>query len=594
MSTFSVSTRHILAILIGFSIPISTALTNILCPLAFIYILAEGQYKQKFTTLRNHPIALMALLIFALILGGLFYTPVSWLDAGLMLDKYREFLYIPLFILIFRDGQKLGLYAFLSAMGVTLFLSYLLAITGWDIGKGTPENPFIFKNHITQGTLIALAAYFVAVQFWQEKSWRWLRGIVILLAAYNVVFMSEGRTGYLVLFCLILLFCYQIYRFRGLLLGGIFLVMFSTLVYNYSDILRHRVSEISENMQEYQQGNTNTSIGKRIEFYQNSLRLVREEPLLGGGTGSFSYQYKWLAAQQAIDSTTNPHNEYLMIAVQWGLLGVGLFVGLLYLMWQMTNYLSTMAKGLVVTIAVGCLVNSLWLDSTEGHLFAYLIGVFYANVTFSPQFNLIKILKTNKKQIVEIVGIGVIIVYLSFLALSNQPTTIDRQLAMVLLKNVMVSSKSIGKHSVLAFDEQGKTTTVATKFNSVVKFNGHSGNNLVFSNVSNIEVFTQIKVDSRHVGKKAHIVIVASLQLPRERFTKFYQKEEVYWKNLNINQLRTVKSYASLPASFHLSIHKGSLTGVIGDIKVFVGYVIEDNDTLILSMKPIQFRLIEE
>jgi len=43
-----------------------------------------------------------------------------------------------------------------------------------------------------------------------------------------------------------------------------------------------------------------------------------------------------------------------------------------------------MAEGLVLTIAVGCLVNSLWLDSTEGHLFAYLIGIFYGKFPLNP------------------------------------------------------------------------------------------------------------------------------------------------------------------------------------------------------------------
>jgi len=39
-----------------------------------------------------------------------------------------------------------------------------------------------------------------------------------------------------------------------------------------------------------------------------------------------------------------------------------------------------MAQGLVVAIAVGCLFNSLLLDSTEGHLFALFVGIYYANL----------------------------------------------------------------------------------------------------------------------------------------------------------------------------------------------------------------------
>jgi len=59
------------------------------------------------------------------------------------------------------------------------------------------------------------------------------------------------------------------------------------------------------------------------------------------------------------------------------------------MMWKKSYDLKTqsalMAQGLVVTIAVGCLVNSLWLDNTEGHIFAYLIGVFYGGLKINDE-----------------------------------------------------------------------------------------------------------------------------------------------------------------------------------------------------------------
>jgi O-antigen ligase len=386
------SARRILAVLIGLAIPISTALTNILCPLILLLILAEGEYKKKFNTLRQHPIVILAMLLFIIMLIGFFHTPVSFLEAGLLLDKYREFIYILLFILVFRDSQsrQWGLDAFIGAMTITLFLSYLMAITGWYIGKGTPEMPFVFKTYITQSLLMALAAYFLAVQYWKGKqSWKWLFGLWILLAIYNIIFMSEGRTGYLVLFCLIFLFFYQLYHLRGVLIGSIVLIVLSILAYHFSDVLRQRVDNVSESVQSYQEGQVHNSAELRLDFLNKSLTLVAQKPVFGHGTGSFSSKYKELEEKQGMNNTTNPHNEYLMIAVQWGLIGVGVFIALLYMMWKKSYDLKTqsalMAQGLVVTIAVGCLVNSLWLDNTEGHIFAYLIGVFYGGLKINDE-----------------------------------------------------------------------------------------------------------------------------------------------------------------------------------------------------------------
>jgi O-antigen ligase len=84
-------------------------------------------------------------------------------------------------------------------------------------------------------------------------------------------------------------------------------------------------------------------------------------------------------------STQNPHSEYLMIAVQTGLIGVGLLLDLFWQQWRLAPRLTSpmechLARGLVLTIAAGCLFNSLLLDHTEGLLFAWLTGVLYAGL----------------------------------------------------------------------------------------------------------------------------------------------------------------------------------------------------------------------
>jgi len=387
MSLFSNRNRYVLALLVGFFIPISTALTNILCVLVLLFLLFEGNHKQKLKVLLSNPIALAALMLFLLILLGLFYSSASFSDASRTLSKYREFFYIPLFLLLFQDSTSRlwGLYGFLSAMALTLFISYFTAITGWEIIEGSILNGAVFKNYITQNLLMALVVYFLTVQLWTEKSWKWIRGLIILLTIYNILFMNQGRTGYIILFCLIILLCYQLYHLRGVLIASLLLVISSVLLYSSSSVLQQRIDVISSDLHRYQQGemidHTN-SIGSRIEFFTNSMVLISNNPIFGSGTGSFSHEYKQLAEKKGIRPSGNPHNEYLMITVQFGLVGLSLFIYLLYSLWKNSHHLERsqqfMAQGLFITITIGCLFNSFWLDSTEGHLFAYLTGLFYA------------------------------------------------------------------------------------------------------------------------------------------------------------------------------------------------------------------------
>ncbi len=383
-------TRYFIISILGFSIPFSTAATNITIGLVLLLLLTElilisNNYKHKWLILRDQSIIWLAIALFSFMLLAILYTTANWSEINKMLLKYRELLLIPLFFLLIRDrkSQQLGLYSFIAAMILTLFLSYVITWTGWHIGKGTVENPFVFKNHITQGILMSLVAYFLAIQSIQQRSGRTLRIIFILLAMINIIFMTQGRTGYLVLGCLILLLIYQLYYWRGLFIGVIALSLASTMIYIGSDQVKMRIDKISDNVTAYKQGESETSIGFRLEFYQTSLQLIAKHPFFGTGTGSFHQTYTALATAQNKPITENPHNEYLMIAVQWGLIGLSLFIGLLYIIWRQANNLSIenkrMLQGLLITMGVGCLVNSLLLDFTEGHAFVFLLSVFMAD-----------------------------------------------------------------------------------------------------------------------------------------------------------------------------------------------------------------------
>lgn len=376
--------KYFLIIAIGVSIPVSTVLTNIFTFSALVFLIFEGQYKEYLQILRKNTIAWIAAIFFALVLIGTLYSPASFKTLLSVVSKYRELAFITVFILLFQEDKSRywGIQAFIITMIITLFLSYLIAMTGWQMGKGTPSNPIVFKNHITQGILMSLAAYFLAVQAWQNEKWRKWRAGIALLAIYNVVFMTQGRTGYVALACLILLFFYQCYTFRGIWIGLIFIAILSATAYFHSNTVKTRIAEASKDVQKYQQGQTVGSIALRLEFLKNGAILSLQNPILGGGTGSFEQAYRQLAKRTGIRFTNNPHNEYLMISVQWGALGLAIFLYLLYQQWRLSYKLNQenqwLAQGLVMSMVIGCLVNSLLLDFTEGHLYAYFTALFYA------------------------------------------------------------------------------------------------------------------------------------------------------------------------------------------------------------------------
>lgn len=370
----------------GFFIPVSTAAPTVLFGLAWLLLLLGGDYRRQLAVLRGNPAAGLALALFAWMLIGVGYsiaTPEAALD---MLGKYRELLYIPLLILLLREARqrRWALAAFLAAMLLTLALSYLNAGFNLGIGKGDAANPVVFKSYIAQSILLALSLYFFALFAAREKrrAWKSLWIALALLSAYNVLFLSHGRSGYVLLLALLALLLFQWLRWRGLLLSLLLGGALLGLSYQFSAPLQQRVDAALNNIHNYQSNTrAETSVGLRLEFYQHSARLFLQHPWLGVGTGGFAPAYAAQVAPGQRQTSANPHNEYLLIAVQWGLPGLLLFLSLLFGLFWLSPRLGPAApfvQGLLLMMAVGSLFNSLLLDFTEGHTFAYLLGVFYA------------------------------------------------------------------------------------------------------------------------------------------------------------------------------------------------------------------------
>ena len=133
----------------------------------------------------------------------------------------------------------------------------------------------------------------------------------------------------------------------------------------------------------YQATWSRTSLGMRLDWWQNCLDLIKEKPTFGHGTGSFKIaQNKVLTKGNHTWPTDNPHNEYLFIAVQTGLVGLFLFISLLAAQFFSSLKLQPPRKyllqGVIVAMSAGCLMNSFLFDSHPGHFYAIITAILAA------------------------------------------------------------------------------------------------------------------------------------------------------------------------------------------------------------------------
>ena len=81
--------------------------------------------------------------------------------------------------------------------------------------------------------------------------------------------------------------------------------------------------------------------------------------------------------------TDNPHNEFLLIGVQLGLVGVTVFA-LIFISQFLCSFKlekpdKLYAQGILIAMVIGCTMNSFLFDSHQGHFWAILSAVYLSS-----------------------------------------------------------------------------------------------------------------------------------------------------------------------------------------------------------------------
>ncbi len=385
------------AIAMGFSLPISTAASNILLVAVVVLFALSADYKRKFQAVVSNPVAMACAAFCTLTLLGCLYGRGNPADKLHYLGKYLTLLAVPLLVPLFaeRAARIRALFSFCAAMLLTLGLSFLIRF-GWLPAFLKPlmatPNPLVhvpdavvFKLSITHGFLMAFTAFLLAIGARQTESLRarWTLAVLAALAAYNVLFMVIGRTGYVVLAALCVYFLFRRFGRRGIVLAAIGVLLVAAASYQWSESFRQRAGEVVAEGRAWKQGRGDpTSIGLRFDYYSNTLSIVRDRPLFGVGIGGFEQAYGERIKGTGMAPSNNPHNQYLLIAAQLGLLGLACLLWLYAQVWRGAGRLDPpfgeIARGLLLAIVIGNLFNSFMLDFTERTFFAWLSGVLFA------------------------------------------------------------------------------------------------------------------------------------------------------------------------------------------------------------------------
>lgn len=373
------------AVLLCLTLSLPTALGSIALGLFALAWLAAGGWACQWQRWRASPTALWAAALLLMFGVGALYGSAPYHQAGDILGKYAKLLVLVALLGSLTEAvwQRRALHGFMLGAVVASLLSYArfagLVPAGWADS--------VVQGHIHFGTIEAFAAYLFARQAFEPGPRRWLWALVAAALAFDVIYICIGRTGYVVLFALIVLLAGQRLGTRGVLVGGLVALVLAAVAFTAFPVARQRLDQGLQNLRQYErieathQGSlAGNSWGLRLRFWHVTLHIIEQRPLLGSGTGSLPGEYARVAPADL--DTSNAHNEFLNTTEQIGLVGLFLLLGLGAAAWRdgarLTPLPRDAARAVLVTIGVGSLFNSLLMDVNEGRFLVVMLGVLLA------------------------------------------------------------------------------------------------------------------------------------------------------------------------------------------------------------------------
>lgn len=376
---------RLIAIAMAAAIPLSVVVTNVLA-VALLLCCILSIDKQKFWILIKHPVSVAVLIFVGLYLCRSVYSAGNAAEIKLALRKYSRLLYIPLLMPLFTgfNWRRYILIAYMLAIFITVVVSLYFG-------------QLIFKDSIFTSLFVAYAIYILGHYSLNYAAHRWLAILLAIFFTYFLLFVSIGRTGQVLFFVLYLLLCWQKFgaRIKSQLLAiTVLALIVAASLFLPSSFAERQVLAVQQ-VQGYLADTTapvlESSMGSRLAFARHAIEIIKLKPIFGWGSGSFIQAFLKVFPNSKQDQvfTVNPHNQYLLVGVELGLVGI---VSLLYLFFTLgiTFYRSKqldsqLGVGLVIAIALGCVVNSWLLDFATMFFFALFAGVLLGSASYSKR-----------------------------------------------------------------------------------------------------------------------------------------------------------------------------------------------------------------
>jgi O-antigen ligase len=242
----------------------------------------------------------------------------------------------------------------------------------------------VFASTLEQpvmSTLMLVIVWFLRAEIPQK----WRQAVVMLavvLTITNVFFVMTGRTGYLVMLLAISLAIYWLLPKKLRPVAVLLPIVMAISLGFVSTRFQTKMTEIKRDVLEYQKGNFDTSQAQRLDYWVKSLQAIQDKPLIGHGVGSWRVNYIRLGGADKVNPPSNPHQQFLLWAVEGGLVGLAFLLAIFIMIYRDSHRLDSAAQQalratLAITILMG-MMNCPLFGAGMGEFIFLIMGALLA------------------------------------------------------------------------------------------------------------------------------------------------------------------------------------------------------------------------
>ncbi len=373
------------------SISISPPLANIFIALSLIATLSSTAIRNQLLDFFKTKLGYACIAFILVLFSGLIYGIETNNVIASSIWGWRKFLMLPIAAAVFMYAPHAKQNLINAFWFVCLILVIYSFITFINPTLSTKQDVagVVVRNHATQGLFFAVSAMIAVANVLNVNFPNWLRiisGLTVPLFIANIAMVATGRSGYVAIAVMTVAFLFiQLEKAsigKKILISFVGFLVVSGLLLN-TQISRNRIELAKHEFVSEVDQTKETSIGYRLTYWKNTFEMLPKYALLGTGTGGFEKAYTNQVEGKSGTAgvvTGDPHNQYLKILVEHGILGFAVFLSILILLLKqpVTNPFRAIGIASLLAIATTSLFNSHFSTFNEGQFIWILAGAMFA------------------------------------------------------------------------------------------------------------------------------------------------------------------------------------------------------------------------